>query len=388
MIRVGFRFGFVDDGWLGGLNYFRNLFGAVLALPDRRIDPVVLIASDRSREVLRDFPPVRIVQSDAFGSGSKWARLQGATHRLFKRDLVIETLLRRHRISVLSHSDRPAGCSIPTISWIPDFQHIHLPEFFSAEEVAARKRGHAMVAAAADRVVLSSRDAQQDFCRLFPQWADKARILPFVAEVPDLASLPNRVDLTRRHGITGPYFLVANQFWKHKNHRLIIDALRMLRAQGRPLPVLATGNAHDHRAPGFYAELMEYAAANGVLDDFRVLGVVARNDLLGLMRDAVAILNPSRFEGWNTSIEEAKTLGIRVIASDIPVHREQAPPDALYVHPDKPEELATAMWTVWMARDHQSLASIADFPMRQRAFARAYETIVMELTVARVRRAG
>lgn len=379
MIRVGFFFGFVDQGWLGGLSYFRNLFGALLALPERRVDPVVLIASDRSREVLRDFPPVRIIRSGAFGSGSKWAKLQAATNRFFKRDLVIEALLRRHRIAMLSHSNPLAGGIIPTISWIPDFQHIHLPEFFSAEEVSARRRAHAAMAAAADRVVLSSRDAQQDFCRLYPQWANKARVLPFVAEVPDPASLPSRADLAHRYGIAGPYFLTANQFWMHKNHRLILDALRVLKARGCSMPVLASGNAHDHRAPGFYDELMRYAEANGVLDDFRVLGVIPRGDLLGLMRNAVAVLNPSRFEGWNTSIEEAKTLGVRVIASDIPVHREQAPPGALYVHPDKPEDLAVAMSKLWVDRDRLPPVGVADFPERRRAFARAYEAIVKEL---------
>lgn len=388
MIRVGFLFDFVDHGWLGGLNYYRNLFSAVLALPDRRIDPVVLIASDCSREVLGDFPPVSIVQSRAFGNGSKWARLLAVTHRVFKRDLVVQILLRRHRISVLSHTNPLTGSGIQTISWIPDFQHVHLPEFFSAEEVAARKQTYAAVAAAADRVILSSRDAQQDFRRLYPQWADKARVLPFVAEVPDPKALPNRFDLAHRYGISGPYFLVANQFWMHKNHRLILDALSVLRTQGRPVPVLATGKAYDHRAPKFYAELMAYAAANGLLNDFRALGVVPRGDLQGLMRDAVAILNPSRFEGWNTSIEEAKTLGVRVIASDIPVHREQAAPDSLYVHPDRPEELAAAMSKFWVDRDREPSASAADFAARQRAFARAYEAIVLELTVTTVRRAS
>jgi glycosyltransferase involved in cell wall biosynthesis len=36
-------------------------------------------------------------------------------------------------------------------------------------------------------------------------------------------------------------------------------------------------------------------------------------------------VNPSRFEGWSTTVEEAKAVGTPMLLSDIPVHREQAP---------------------------------------------------------------
>ncbi len=45
--------------------------------------------------------------------------------------------------------------------------------------------------------------------------------------------------------------------------------------------------------------------------------------MLVLLAHAVAVINPSRFEGWSSSVEEAKALGKPLIVSDIPVHREQ-----------------------------------------------------------------
>jgi glycosyltransferase involved in cell wall biosynthesis len=390
MIRVGFVFGFVDEGWLGGLNYFRNLFAAILALPDRRIEPVVLIGDARARGLLTDFPPVTVVHNGIFTNSPRWAQLRWAAQRLAKRDLVLELVLRRHGIAVLSHSNPIAGGAIPAICWIPDFQHVHLPEFFGAEEIAARNRGHAALAETADRVLLSSRHAERDFRRLYPDQADKSRVLPFVAAVPDRRSLPSRADLAQRYGLPDRYFLVANQFWAHKNHRLIIDALRILKGRNAAVRVLATGNAGDHRAPGFYDELMRYAAAQDVLDCFIVLGVIPRGDLLGLMCEATATINPSRFEGWNSAIEEAKTLGVRVIASDIAVHREQAAPGAIYVAPDDPEALAAAMLRLRTEDANQPQAETAgDFATRRDRFARAYEDIALELCrPPKARRAG
>src|SRR5260221_13928640 len=172
--------------------------------------------------------------------------------------------------------------------------------------------------------------AEVAFTRISPRWAPKSGVLSFIAKVTN-AGVPSRAVVASRYGIAGRYFLVANQFWAHKNHKQIIDSLRILKARGIVVPVLATGKSFDHRWPDFFDDLMRYADAGNVLDCFRVLGVVPRHDLIALMKHAVAILNPSRFEGWNTSIEEAKTLGVRVIASDIPVHREQARPGAIYV---------------------------------------------------------
>ena len=43
MIRVGFVFDQLNEGWLGGVNYFSNLFNAIYLLPDRKIEPVVFV---------------------------------------------------------------------------------------------------------------------------------------------------------------------------------------------------------------------------------------------------------------------------------------------------------------------------------------------------------
>ena len=45
---------------------------------------------------------------------------------------------------------------------------------------------------------------------------------------------------------------------------------------------------------------------------------------------ASALINPSRSEGWSTTVEEAKSFGVPMILSDIDVHREQTGGTARY----------------------------------------------------------
>jgi hypothetical protein len=52
------------------------------------------------------------------------------------------------------------------------------------------------------------------------------------------------------------------------------------------------------------------------------------------MRTGSASLNPSRFEGWSTVVEEIKALGVPMILSDLRMHRERAGETARYFAPD------------------------------------------------------
>ena len=99
----------------------------------------------------------------------------------------------------------------------------------------------------------------------------------------------------------------------------------------------------DSRRPGHFEEFMRRATEMGCAEEFKVLGLVSYADLIGLMRYSTALINPSLFEGWSTTVEEAKSLGKTIILSDIPVHREQAPDNGRFFDPGSPTQLADRM---------------------------------------------
>ena len=53
-----------------------------------------------------------------------------------------------------------------------------------------------------------------------------------------------------------------------------------------------------------------------------------------LNANCVALINPSFFEGWSTTVEEAKSLGTKMILSNIELHKEQAK-EAMFFDPKK-----------------------------------------------------
>jgi glycosyltransferase involved in cell wall biosynthesis len=386
LIRVGFILHQLTINWMGGVNYFSNLFDAIYAREDRQVEVVVFVGKRTDRLPFSRFPAVRIIASSIFDGSGPLHLLRRLARRAFAGDRLLEGLLRMHGIQVLSHAGHLGRRSaIPTLGWVGDFQHLHHPEFFSDTEIKMRGASLSGLCRYASRVLVSSEYERRVLEERYPACAAKARVLRFVARSP--------VDAPAAGGSGPPdmgekFFYLPNQFWVHKNHRVVIDALRLLKGSGRPVRVLATGHTADYRHPDFFASVVSSIRKADLSELFSVLGVVPRSEVGRLMRDAVAVVNPSLYEGWSTTVEEAKSMGKQTILSDIPVHREQAPPDGLYFDSHKPAELAEVLWRAWSEFDpgqdrRRMQRARAEWPRRQAEFGRHYEALVMEVLDSR-----
>ena len=380
-MRVAFPLNFRDRSWMGGVNYFRNLFEALRLSPAQAIEPVIVAGRSADRDILASLGAAETQISNwADPAGWRW-KLRRALALGLSRDRVFERQLKAERIALYSHMGYLGKrASIPSLVWIPDFQERYLPDFFSAAELAGRARENRRIVRQASAILLSSEHAREGLAELSRDAAERAYVLPFVASVPEPSAIPARASIASKYGIHGDYFFLPNQFWAHKNHEVVIRALGLLRRRGRPLTVVATGNPQDHRQPEHGQYLLHLIAGEKVEEEFRILGMVPYLDLMGLMAHAIAVLNPSRFEGWSTTVEEARSLGKMAVISAIPVHREQAPARVAYFDPDDPDMLADVLLNVAQAhRPEEDAARMqeaqAQFPARRLDFARRYEEI-------------
>jgi glycosyltransferase involved in cell wall biosynthesis len=91
------------------------------------------------------------------------------------------------------------------------------------------------------------------------------------------------------------------------------------------------------------------------------------------MRACTALINPSLSEGWSTTVEEAKSLGVPMLLSDLRVHREQAGDSADYFDPAVAGQLASLIARHEdlpdPSRRDRELEAVAAFQKRTRQFA-------------------
>ena len=243
----------------------------------------------------------------------------------------------------------PWKISARTIGWIPDFQHVHLPGLFSKVDLDQRDSTFRRVAERATVVMLSSKAASDDFAAFAPAHADKGRVISFPSLLAFDSLTGEPVETRDRFKLPEKFALIANQFWSHKNHSLVVEALASLKTHDPTISVVMTGLPADHRDPTnkAFSALLQAIATAGLHEQIRILGLVSHRDLVNLMRAAALVIQPSRFEGWSTVVQDAKALGRPLLCSDIPVHREQASGCLGFFSTDDPESLAALLRSTW-----------------------------------------
>lgn len=387
-LRVAFH-DIVNPSWTAGAHYYKNLFTALRSLDDSERPRIVVLVPagmrDVGYQVYRDLAD-EVVDLPREATTVRYTR---RVTRLLGRDPLagrgLDRVLRDRRVDALfvSWGEYEAPVEVPLLGWIHDFQHSHLPELFSAKDLSQRNDRFTRLSAASARVVLSSEDAQHDFDRFLPAYAAKVRVMRFVAQVPVEVYDRDPSWIRDEYHLPERFVFLPNQFWVHKGHRLVVEALARLRASRPEITVVCTGNPTDQRQPLYFGELLAEVARAGARDTFIVLGWVPQAHLFPLMRQSLAVLQPSRFEGWSTTVEETKSLGKAMLLSDIPVHREQDPPRARYFDPTDARALADALVAAYdtlTPGPDRTLeeAARAALPGRTREYAERFVQIVSE----------
>lgn len=388
MVRTAFIIKDINS-WTGGFNYYKSLIGAVCKLADREIEPVVFTAASQADEIKAKMGfDIEYHGLSCLEPKSVLSYLGRAMKKTFDRNLVFEKSLIKYKINVISHtSNAEAGPELIKIGWIPDFQHIHLPEMFDPGLLAYRNKTYMELAEKSDAVILSSLDAFADFKKFAPAYAAKGRVLNFAQNVAVKAFDSDRyARIKSEYNLPDKYFYIPNQFWKHKNHLTVLAALKILKNSGKPVPALVlSGLLKDYRNAGYIGEIQNYIDSAGLTENIMMLGLIEYEEVFYLMRHCVAVINPSLFEGWSSSVEECKAIDKDVILSNIGVHIEQAPPKGKYFNPSDAGELAEILSGYWLEPPFYDDGALAEklklHEIRRIDFARKYQEIVLSLAV-------
>ncbi|MGU3495264.1 glycosyltransferase family 4 protein [Xanthobacteraceae bacterium A53D] len=141
------------------------------------------------------------------------------------------------------------------------------------------------------------------------------------------------------------YFVICGAIEPRKNHALLLDVWRKLITEmGDGAPHLVISGSPGWRSQSILSQLHDDLALQ---QRIHVVSGLSSPSLKRLLCGAVGLLMPSYAEGFGLPLIEASQLGIPVIASDIPAHREVAAEQALLLGPsDRPAwGAAIRKWT-------------------------------------------
>jgi glycosyltransferase involved in cell wall biosynthesis len=327
-MQMRVAFSLIGGGnWTGGYNYLLNLLSVLAGETPDTVQPILFAGVDIPEEELAPFRSIRgcqIVQDAIFNEKDRPKLLMRAL--VLSRLPEVETLLRRLQVDVMFESAIFLGWRLgcPAVAWVPDLQHRLMPQLFSPVARWKRELGFQAQIRSGRSIMTSSEDARNECIRIYRVDTKRVRAVRFALRSPEPLEDASARAVADGYGLPAQYFFMPNQFWVHKNHFLVLEALSLLKARGESVTVVASGKQVDGRHPGHVPDLLKRIDQCGIGTAFRLLGMIPYADLAPLMQASVGLLNPSLFEGWSTTVEEAKAAGVPMVLSDLAVHKEQA----------------------------------------------------------------
>ncbi len=318
-MRIGLRLLYNSD-WMGGINYVLNIARLLRSLDDAVRPEIVFLTSTPQAEII----------------ASEHSELADEINNFTE----VHALNLDFVYPATQLTEAPFGA--PWGGWIPDWQCQHNPEMFDEKEKSRRFMHYRELAKGPTACLFSSQQAIEDTRKLFPNYdSSKWHVFNFPAVFDENIWSVNEkkaAEIRSRLNIPEQYLIVCNQFWKHKNHLLIAEALQQL--PETDIHVVMTGALVDDRWPKYAEKMKALFKQPEIANRITITGRISREEQLSLLAGATGYIQPSFFEGWSTFVEEARALGLPGLLSDIPVHKEQSPPCSVYFDPNSSLDLA------------------------------------------------
>lgn len=191
---------------------------------------------------------------------------------------------------------------------------LEFPEVRHDREFESRERLYRAVLPKAARVFVDSEQGARQLARRYAVDAERIRVLAFSpsrdTQVSEPAYEAHFVDVRQTYGIDGDYVFYPAQFWAHKNHVYLLEALHALEARhGIRLSAVFSGGDIG----GAQAFVAERARALGLADRVKFIGFVPGRLLPYLYRQSLALVMPTYFGPTNIPPLEALMHGTPVV---------------------------------------------------------------------------
>ena len=313
---IGINFEF-NLRWYGGVNYLINIINSFNYLEESEQPDIIIYISEEKEEIKKLITYNKV----------SWVKLR---HVPIHIRYILSIIMRKNYFFhekmnqcdyIFPFNNFPVKPLTKTklISWIPDFQHKIYKHNFSFLNLFLREYRFKLINKNSDLLILSSNDALKDYKKFYNKISKKIEIIPFVSVIQEEHK---KIEILKKYDlIKNKYFIVSNQFHLHKNFEIVINSFEKFYCKNKDYKLIITGTAGKNNR--YYSRILDLVTDQKSKRNIIFTGFLKKSDVLSLIYFSKCLIQPSKFEGWNTAIEDCKSLGVPVIASNISVHMEQ-----------------------------------------------------------------
>lgn len=347
MNRIGLYLGFPPEGG-GAFQYAQAMLAAVSELPRGAYDVVVAIAHPAWHSILAKHPDIEVLalHESRFEPATRLAIRLGFPialwHRLAPRVHRVTRLLLRQGCDLwIFPAQDVLTYALPsaTIGVIHDLMHRHERQF---QEVSGwglywrRERHYRNLCANARAILVDSRIGKAHVLEAYPVPAQRVHVLPFVA--PDYINDTSPIDFDSRYSLPPKFLFYPAQFWEHKNHARLLEALAEAIESVPDIHLVLAGSKKNA-----YSTVLDTIDKLNLRDRVHILGYIPEEDMSAFYRKARALVMPTFFGPTNIPPLEAMAVGCPMALSNIYAMPEQVGDAAIFFDPTSVADIAAAI---------------------------------------------
>jgi alpha-1,3-rhamnosyl/mannosyltransferase len=221
----------------------------------------------------------------------------------------LATRARQDGLDLVHHMNAvlPLVRRTPGVITVHDLQPFDMPDNFHPVKRAYVRRSVPRSVRRARLVLTPSEFVRRGIIDRFGVPPERVRATPWGVDAPATEMTVGQVQA--RYGLPRRWFVYPAVTWPHKNHALLIRAFASVAAQEHDVVLVLTGGEAQQEA-----QIRAQIAGTGLRGRVRRTGRIPRADLLAIVRGAVALTFPSRYEGFGLPALEAMSLGTPVLA--------------------------------------------------------------------------
>lgn len=211
-----------------------------------------------------------------------------------------------------------------------------------------REARFSKIARYADIILVDSEVGKSHVLESYRINAGKIETLPYIAPayIYNAPEMPSD-DLRRK--LPDRFFFYPAQFWPHKNHKRLLQALQIASKECPDMALVFSGHKRQN-----YKQILAYAEQLGLSDRVSFIGYVEAKTVGWFYRQAVALVMPTFFGPTNIPPLEAIVCGCPVAVSGIYGMPEQLGKASLYFDPYSTEEIAQCLSQLWQSEEKRA----------------------------------
>jgi len=266
---------------------------------------------------------------------------------------------------------------------IHDFQQEYYPNFFTLKERISRKIVY-RTGQKASLVICESDFVKRDIMKFLNVSEQKIKVIssPPPSYLQKIEIIIDKLkEIKDKYNLPERYIFYPAQFWFHKNHIKLLEALSLLRNKYNTIvPLILVGSKKNN-----FNNVMKAINKLNLERQVKYLGYVPDEEMPYLYKLSTALVMPTLFESVSMPIWEAFYLGCTVVSSNVCALPEQVGDAGLLFDPNNVENMAERIYKIWTDKNlrqeliQKGYERVKDFTIEN--YAKKWEKIIEEVVL-------